>query len=69
MLKSLQNFPNKNNLTSVLFHIETNQIGKQFEKFILFSIKTGFRILSIEYQNNIYTVKVVCFKKFEFIFK
>jgi len=59
IFKSLQNSPNKNNFNSVLFHIETNQIGKQIEEFILFPITTEFRILSIEYQNNIYIVKII----------
>jgi tetratricopeptide (TPR) repeat protein len=59
ILKSLQNSSNKNNFNSVLFHIEINQIGKQFQEFILFPITTEFRIHSIEYQNNIYIVKII----------
>jgi tetratricopeptide (TPR) repeat protein len=58
VLKSLQNAINKNNSNSVLFHIETNQIGKQYEEFILFPITTHFRVVSIDYQNDIYHVKI-----------
>lgn len=59
VLKSLQNCPNKNHFNSVLFHIETNPIGKQFEDLILFPITTQFRILSIDYQNNLYIIKIL----------
>ena len=50
---------NPNHLNSVLFHIEINSIGKQFEDFILFPITTLFRIASIDYQNNYYVVKII----------
>jgi tetratricopeptide (TPR) repeat protein len=59
VLKSLRNSTNKYNFNLVLFHIEMNQIGKQFEEFILFPITTQFQIISIDYQNNIYIIQII----------
>lgn len=59
VVNSLKDSSNKADLNPVIFQIETNQIGRLYEQFVLFPITTQFRINSIEYQNNIYIVKII----------
>lgn len=57
-IEILENSTNKINLNLVLFHIETNNIGKEYENLIIFPLTTQFQINSIEYQNHIYIIKI-----------
>ncbi len=47
-----------NNFNSILFHILKRIKLEAIEGYILFSITTQFQILSIDYQNDIYIVKI-----------
>ena len=61
VLRTLQNSSNTNNLQGVLFQIESNQIGREYNDEILFPLTAHFRVRSIDYQQKIYFVTInVC---------
>lgn len=64
ILKTLENSSNKTNFNLVLFHIETNNIGKEYQNWIIFPITIQFNVNSIEYQNNIYIIKISIISNF-----
>lgn len=57
-VKSLRNSSNTNDLEKVLFEIDSNQIAKQYQQFIIFPITTCFSILSINYEQDISIIKI-----------
>lgn len=56
--KCLKNSANKNNFSMLFYFILKRIKLKAIEGSILFSIITQFQILSIDYQNDIYIVKI-----------
>ncbi|CAF3835168.1 unnamed protein product [Rotaria sp. Silwood1] len=61
VINSLLNSSNTNDLHRVLFDIDSNQIGKQYKEYIIFPITTYFRIISVNFEKQIWIVKIIVF--------
>ncbi|CAF1135523.1 unnamed protein product [Adineta steineri] len=69
ILKALKDCSNGNNYQRVLFEIDMNDIGKEYEQYVIYPITSYFNITSIYYENNIYFIKIIIGNKKNFIKK
>ena len=58
ILNCLKISPNTNGLHKVLFEIHSNNIGREYQQFVIFPLNTFFRIISIRFEKRIWFVNI-----------